>query len=173
MMEIKFMPYLDCERKLRYKPNEPPDNQYWETTGFKMIYSFLGHRNVPQRFSNGKWNCSDDYWDDLQYHLECNFKVQCQDSRDEAKCSYSSPPCPPATIRADDLCLFISKPVTGMKTRMSWFDSSGMCKMENGRVAALNTRKRYFAFVNVMQRTDSFGTYFVGLRTTTQDFPPW
>ena len=63
-------------------------------TCWKMYFSFHPHNEVPQRLSNGLFNCSVDYYWGFQQHLDCNLKVECEDGRDETEhCPFSSPAC--------------------------------------------------------------------------------
>ena len=60
----------------------------------EVYFSFHPKNKVPERLSNGKYNCSVDYYWRFQQHLDCNLQVECEDGRDEAgHCPFSSPAC--------------------------------------------------------------------------------
>ena len=59
-----------------------------------IYFSFHPKSKVPQKLSNGMFNCSVDDYPRFQQHLECNLKAECEDGRDEAgHCPFSSPVC--------------------------------------------------------------------------------
>ncbi|KAK7466733.1 hypothetical protein BaRGS_00037175 [Batillaria attramentaria] len=58
---------------LRFKSGENVLGAY----GFKFIFSFHNQSALPQRLSDGKWNCSVPHWADFQQHFLCTLYPEC------------------------------------------------------------------------------------------------
>nr|KAG5697422.1 hypothetical protein BaRGS_008848 [Batillaria attramentaria] len=59
-------------------------------SGFKLLFSFHNHTAVPQRLSEGTWNCSVPYFSNFQQHFRCDLDQDCAGAEDETDCPYTS-----------------------------------------------------------------------------------
>ena len=115
---------------------------------FKMYFSFHPENSVPQRLSRHLYNCSVDYYWRFRQHLDCNFKVQCKDGRDETElCAFSSPACQ-GWVAAQHKCYKLFS----LGRRVSAHKARNTCWVRGFQLAAIKTEQEAVAAMPVLRR---------------------
>ncbi|KAK7484058.1 hypothetical protein BaRGS_00024670, partial [Batillaria attramentaria] len=121
-------------------------------SGFKLLFSFHNHTAVPQRLSEGTWNCSVPYFSNFQQHFRCDLDQDCAGAEDETDCPYTSEACGPGFISLGDGCYKLMM----QEIVVSWTDASTKCQLAGGYLVSLNTREEWHNVTRLLGRLNVF-----------------
>ena len=102
------------------------------------------------------YNCSVDYYWTFQKHLNCNYRVECEDGQDESEhCPFSSPACQ-GWVAAHNKCY---KHVWS-HMRVSGLRAASLCADLGSRLPSIRTTEEHKAFMKNIRMSVSTSTTF-------------
>ena len=114
--------------------------------GFRLRFSFHEDAAVPQRLSDGAWNCSVPHWPLFRPHVQCNLLTECAGGEDEAPCPYSSARCGPGRLSIGPSCYIYVAPAGPT----SWQQASENCRSRGATLAVLKTQEEWTSVAKVL-----------------------
>ncbi|KAL8602213.1 hypothetical protein ACOMHN_022726 [Nucella lapillus] len=142
----------------------PDDFPLKHGCGVRVVFSFHKAPNIPRQVEKQHlWNCSVNYWPELQAHFDCNLLAECAGGEDESRCFYT--PCGNKGVLLGDLCYFL----LGAPSGVTWHEANERCSRHGGRLAALKDPGIKQWLVNTLRLdlvVKSGKLIFVGVRTT-------
>ena len=139
-----------------------------DNSGFRLWYSFHNASALPEKTSDGKWNCSVTYWSDFRHHFPCNLVSDCAAGEDEMNCPYTGL-CGPGLLTISGRCY--SYVIPPPSERFEWDDAAEVCLLRhNGYLASLNTPREWHDVTSTL-KLRPFDRVFVGLHSADSRLP--
>ena len=134
--------------------------------GFRLWFSFHEDATLPQRLSDGAWNCSVPHWPLFRPHVQCNLLTECAGGEDEAPCPYSSARCGPGRLSIGPSCYIYVAPAGPT----SWQQASENCRSRGATLAVLKTLEEWTSVARVVLRQSLHreNKLYIGIRTTSK-----
>ena len=135
-------------------------------TGFRLLYSFPSLEQMPERFADGTWNCSEEGWVSIRDHFPCNLVVDCVGGEDEQDCPYSSPLCGQGEFRLGHSCYAY---VTAGE--LSWDSASAQCQIRGGQLLSMNDVTEWRNATEMLRQYRVAARVYAGLQSASQGLP--
>ena len=119
---------------------------WFNRRGFRLRFSFHEDATLPQRLSDGAWNCSVPHWPLFRPHVQCNLLTECAGGEDEAPCPYSSARCGPGRLSIGPSCYIYVAPAGPT----SWQQASENCRSRGATLAVLKTLEEWTSVARVL-----------------------